>query len=572
MGHWPKVVILLFALPLASASILRQNSTRSQSLRAQHTLSTHIPNLLVLLGQSSGPSCQCTFDDVCTCEGALKFMDCVKKACNSGECQCMEKDGTNHFLESCSAMGDECAGIGLKCTPEQATCKGADLDLHSKVKGHAVDKKAIENAADEETAPAQAQVKDPKKYVLHSKYKATVKNMHSHSHRVFAQGIIVTVVVLCVTIAMASSANALVSSCTWGIIDFVIATFLAVAWFIVVIHSLDFFQLVGLWKVAIHMAVSVVFLFASVLISWSMRNNDTTLSTFQGIFTPMVMWCNAGFVETVQKYFKDSELYIFLFLIVLAVWYGALALFFHYLISKATKKGWGDDTSDVMAGGSLAAGFVLWCHMMVTGTFHSIEGPHTNPPTLTQVALLNGLSVFFIALSLFMLPVLSRKSKQYKDANVGSNNYWKLRMCGTGTHFVSVLPRFSFILSLGHLILSHSGYTQGSIGAQLTLALVSTGVGMLMIFLCAYVPFLKRDTEIAAQLRGLLVGLGGLMVGVAWSGLLDNSINMMIKGSGYAHPFPVKLGITAFLTAFILPVYFWYLKPTIMSKGAPNFA
>jgi hypothetical protein len=373
--------------------------------------------------------------------------------------------------------------------------------------------------------------------------------------------------VLSVTIAMVSSANALVSKNTWGVIDFVVVTFLAVSWFIVVIHSLDFFKLTGWWKIAAHCGVSMLFLFLALLGSWSLRKQEVGGAVFAGIFTPMVMWCNAGFVETVQKHFKDSSLYVFLFLIALVGWYALVALFFHFVVSKATERGWGDDLQAAMAGGALAGGFVLWCHMMITGTYHTIEAPRAAAPPLMTVVILNALSVFYIALSLICLPVLSRKSKSYIDAAVGSSGYWKLRMCSIAKAFVSWLPYFSFVLSLAHLVLEHTGYSSGSISAQLCLALTSTAIGILLIYLCAYVPFLKRDTEIAQQLSAMLVGLGGFMVGVAWSNLLDNSINMMIKGRGYAHPFPVKLGITAFLSAFIFPVYCWYLKPLIMQKG-----
>jgi len=475
----------------------------------------------------------------------------------------MEQDGTNHFLESCSALADECTGIGLKCNAAQATC-GTDTAVawHSKVKPQTA---KLEEASVAKAAPAEV---DPKKYVLHEKFKATVKQMHSESHRVFAQGIIVTIMVLSVTVAMASSANPLISQNTWSIIDLVVATFLAVAWFIVVIHGLDFFLLTGLRKVALHAAVSVLFLFIYIGTNWMLRNNDTNRAIFDAIFTPMVMWCSAGFVETTQKYFKDgSALHMGLFLIVLAVWFIVLILFCHYVVKRFTKQGSGDNTENLMAGFALVGGFILWCHMMITGTYHSIEAPRKSPPSLPQVAILNAFSLFVLLFAVLMLPVLTRKSKQYQDATVGSSSYWKFRMCGIATQFVTFMPGFSFILSIGHLVLEHTGYPAGSITAQLILAVVNTAVGIFMIYLCAYVPFLSRGTEIATQLAGLLLGVAGLSIGLAWSSVLDNSISMMIKGSGYAHPFLVKLEITAFLSAFVFPVYCWYLKPLIMSKS-----
>jgi len=321
-------------------------------------------------------------------------------------------------------------------------------------------------------------------------------------------------------------------------------------------------------KVALHAAVSVLFLFIYMATSWILRENETNVAVFDAIFTPMCMWCSAGFVETAQKYCKDGgAVQMGLFLIVLAVWFMALLLLAHFVLKKATRQGWGDTTENHMAGFALAGGFILWCHMMITGTYHSIEAPRKSPPSLPQVAMLNAFSLFVLVFAILMLPVLNRKSKQYQDATVGSSSYWKFRMCGIATQFVTFMPGFSFILSLGHLVLEHTGYPAGSISAQLILAVVNTAVGIVMIFLCAYVPFLNRGTEIATQLSGLLVGVAGLSIGLAWSSVLDNSISMMIKGSGYAHPFLVKLEITAFLSAFVFPVYCWYLKPLIIAKS-----
>lgn len=554
MGHWRNAVIFMFALPLASA---RQNHTHR--LRAQ-SLSVTMPSFLVQLGQQ-GPSCQCTFDDQCSCEGALKFMECVKNACSSDACQCLDEYGTNHFLQSCSQMADECAGTGLKCTQEKATCKD---------KGVAWDSK-IEQAAVKESGPVEEEAAevDPKKYVLHTKYKATVRQMRSHGHRMFAQGIIVTLMMLSVTIPLLSSSNALIVQNTWSIIDAVVVTFLAVAWFIVVHHSLDYFHLKGMEAIFVHMAVSVLFLLASAMISWNLRNNVVNVSIFKGIFGPMVMWCNAGFVETVQKQFNHSSWLVLLVLGGLAIYYAVLGLTFHYVVAGfATTKGYGDDTENHMAAGALACGVVLWCHMVISGSYQTLEGPHDSPTSFVRTMMLNGLGICFIALSFICLPVLSRVGRNLKEANVGSKNYWKRRLVEVGVDFVKTLPCFFTMMSLAHLILNHMGYMNGSVSARLVLALTSTAIGGLMIALCSYAPFLKRDTDRARELSGLLLGVGGFITSVAWSGLLDNSINMMVEGEGYAHPFVAKLGITGFVTAFVFPVYCLYLKPLIISKSS----
>jgi len=491
----------------------------------------------------------------------------------------MEKDGTNHFLESCSAMADECPGLGLKCMQAQATCSDSGVAWHSKVKHHAVTDTeghpaVAQGLEDTEKVgpelPAKAAEKipadyTPKKYVLHTKYHAAVRALASYSHRVFVQGIIITLVVLSMTIALATNANDHVASHTWSVIDAVVANFFAFSWFVIVIHGLEYFHLSAVQKVVTHLVVSVLLLLASMLITWRSRSSEVSVDVFNGIFPLLVMWCNAGFVETTQKIWMDSVLYVLLTLILLVVWYALLGLLVHYGFAKvATTKGWGDETENLTTGGSLACGVVLYCHMAISGSFHSIEGPHIHPPSLMTVVYLNLLGLGFILVSMIVIPVLSRKNSSFANCTVGSNGYWKSRMCGIGMWFVKLLPCFSFALSLAHLVLGHTGYLHGSIGARLLFCCSCIVMAILMIALCSYVPFLKRDSAIAKQLSSSLLCLGGFMVGVAWSGLLDNSINMMAKGQGYGDPFLIKLAITGVLTVATFPVYCWYLKPVIM--------
>jgi len=561
------LVLLLGIMPFASA---RQNMTHLR--RNSMSLTVSVPRLLVLLGHQRD-SCQCTFDDTCSCKGALKFMDCIKKSCNSGDCRCIDKSGENHFLEACSSMSSECSGIGLKCTAKEATCNDNGVAWHEKLKEHAVEdsgagkeKAKTKEPAKEPEKKVEKKVPDPKKYVMHTKYKSKVKELHSEGHRVFAQGILCTVLVLSITIAMASSPNALIAKSTWSIIDFVVVTFLALAWFIVVTYGLDYYKLAGLARILVHMTISVVFLLISSLVSFQLNKSGRTTgaSIFNGIFTPMVMFCNYGFVETLHKErvvpwpFGDQS-YVFFVMVDLMVWYTLLALFFYHVVSRLTQKGWNDDTENHMAGGALAGAFVLWLHMVISGSYQTLADPHRHPPSFGETVFMNFLSVVFLVAAVALTPVIKKLKSRFVEPN--TPQYAKARVCDVLSQFLSFLPRFSFVMALAHLIVDNMGYSDGAVAARLHLALASTAIGVLLIILCAKVPFFQKP-----ELNTLLVSLGGFMIGVAWSGLLDNSINMMVKGEGYAHPFPVKLGITAFLTLFIFPVYVYHLKPLIDSK------
>lgn len=578
----------MFALPSShyGAELRRGRQNATQHLRAHH-VNRGKPSLLVLLGEPL-PSCQCTFDDLCTCQGALRFMDCVKAACNSGSCQCTETDGTNHFLESCSAMADECPGIGLKCMQEQATCNGDGVAWHSKVKQHAVNAEAPEDGwkwkrfepHHEVDKGAQAE-RVPEKYVLHAKYTSTMRALRSNTHRVFAQGVIITLVVLGMTIALATNANDHVANNTRSVINYVVVTFLGFFWFVTTIDFFDYFKFSGVQKVCTYLVFTVLLLLASLLTSWRLRSNDGNVDIFNSIFPVLVMWCNAGFVEAAEKQSMGSihlpkhwmgmthlpVVDVLLVLILLMVWYAVLTLLVHCVFQRyATTKGWGHEQENLIAGGALACGIALWCHMAISGSYHTLEGLHHDSPPLLVVAIQILLTLCFLAVAMRLLPILSRKSNSFASCSIGSNGYWKSRVCGVAQCLLKFLPCFSLMLSLGQLLLGDKGYFHSSVGARLLLLLASIAIAVLMITLCTLVPALRRNSDTSKEMSDLLLCLAGFLVGTAWSGLLDNSINMMAKGKGYQDGFHVKLAITGFLTAFIFPVYCYFLKPLIMNK------
>jgi len=598
-------VILMLALPCSHASFFATQHAK-QHLRAHH-VNLGKPSLLVLLGEQR-PSCQCSFDDQCTCQGALRFMDCVKASCNSGDCQCIQTDGTNHFLESCSSMTDECPGIGLKCMPEQATCNDAGVAWHPKVKQDAVNAEAPEDSWKWKTftprhegdgvsempegdgVEAPPSVRDaervPEKYVLHAKYTATMRALRSNTHRVFAQGVIITLVVLGMTIALATSANDHVATNTRSVINYVVVTFLGFFWLVTTITLFDYFKFSGVQEVCAYLVFTVLLLLASLLTSWRLRSNDGNVDIFNSIFPVLVMWCNGGLVETALKHSIGTihipkELLghkthlpahlpvvdVLVVLIVLMIWYAVLTLLVHLVFQRyATTKGWGHEQENLITGGALAYGIVLWCHMAISGSYNSLEGLHHNSVPSLTVGIQILLALCFLAVSLRLLPIISKKSNSFASCSIGSNGYWKSRVCGVTQCLLKFLPCFSLMLSLGQLLLGDKGYFHNSVGARLLLLLASIAIAILMITICTLVPLLRRNSDVSNEMRGLLLCLAGFLVGTAWSGLLDNSINMMGKGKGYQDAFHVKLALTGFLTAFIFPVYCYFLKPLLMNK------
>jgi hypothetical protein len=398
-------------------------------------------------------------------------------------------------------------------------------------------------------------------------YHAKVKKLHSHEHHIFAKGTITAILVLCLTVCLASAKDNMISSNTWSTIDAVVTTFLSLAWYYVTMHALDFYHYKGLEKLYAHLTIATILLLASSLISWFMQKMASTdkdadmsrsVNIFNNIFDPIVAWCNAGAVSTAQQLAKPSEIGVLAMTGAMVLFYIVLGVVWYFVIGAITKKGWSEGTISNLTGSALAAGIVLWVHMLLVGNYQTVEDPHPKAPNMDKTLVLNCFGLLYVVLACLITKPVNR---ELANTDKGKQ-YVKYRTLTVLNVFVGWLPYYSCVCSLGHLIIDNWGYQEGAIEARLLMALVTTFLGFGLIILCAKVKAIREDTVIT----GILVGLGGFMVGAAWSGLLNNSINQMVKG--YKHPFVTKLEVISFLTVCILPTYFYYLKPLIDEKTA----
>eukprot|EP00929_Paragymnodinium_shiwhaense_P067334 TRINITY_DN338_c0_g4_i2.p1 TRINITY_DN338_c0_g4~~TRINITY_DN338_c0_g4_i2.p1 ORF type:complete len:684 (-),score=133.15 TRINITY_DN338_c0_g4_i2:128-2179(-) len=76
---------------------------------------------------AKGKECSCTFQNTCSCQGSVAFMQCIADACASNRCDC----DNFHFTNACQQMSSLCPSTGLQCMEGNATClshsKGAQL-------------------------------------------------------------------------------------------------------------------------------------------------------------------------------------------------------------------------------------------------------------------------------------------------------------------------------------------------------------------------------------------------------------------------------------------------------------
>jgi len=89
-------------------------------------------------------SCECNFQDMCTCESALAHLDCISKTCAKQECDCPAVQ----FSQSCGQMASVCKPmLDISCTPKQAVCDGKFYQLASSLIGLSIDIEKLDNDA-----------------------------------------------------------------------------------------------------------------------------------------------------------------------------------------------------------------------------------------------------------------------------------------------------------------------------------------------------------------------------------------------------------------------------------------
>jgi len=116
---------LLLALFVASARDIVASGHRLRSHRAAPALNSingssvpieepRVPSAL----ENVGTPKKCRFRDVCDCNAAMEFMDCVSGACHGGRHDCHELE----YHRACVGMARTCQGLDFECSNRRAVC------------------------------------------------------------------------------------------------------------------------------------------------------------------------------------------------------------------------------------------------------------------------------------------------------------------------------------------------------------------------------------------------------------------------------------------------------------------
>jgi len=89
-------------------------------------------------------------DDVCSCENAMKVLQCVTHGCSSGGCNCNNRT----LVDACDELSDKCDNLQFTCSARKASC-----DSHVEIEGLPPVKKTqntSKNATKNETAKMES--------------------------------------------------------------------------------------------------------------------------------------------------------------------------------------------------------------------------------------------------------------------------------------------------------------------------------------------------------------------------------------------------------------------------------
>merc|ERR1719387_425750 len=91
------------------------------------TLKNSVTNMRFL---GAGDQCECEYTATCSCQSAMKFMECVSKSCASGKCNC-PADG---YQSSCQTLADACGKLDFKCTAGKTECVNNAIEVDEEKK------------------------------------------------------------------------------------------------------------------------------------------------------------------------------------------------------------------------------------------------------------------------------------------------------------------------------------------------------------------------------------------------------------------------------------------------------
>lgn len=490
--------------------------------------------------------CQCVFDGICSCESAMHVLGCMEKACSSGDCQCVDANGVNHSSRSCTAIANECPGIGLTCALEQTTCAVKDIAAPVRHTAAVYHVKTVNGEFGRAVVPVE-------------KFEAMKVKLEGQEHRSFAQVVITIFVVFMVGFAMASSRNQAIAKHTWASVDGVVPHFIAVSWHFLLAHFIAILLLEKPIDAIAHVVLVFIAMVVSCFSTHSLKNKPAELEGFRSICNALLMWVNAGAVQSVQSNFQSSYVQVLLSLVGMTALY---AIIVFALDAIKPSREWNDGVENSATAGMFTAGLVLWMHMLLTGEYRTIKSSHPTVPGSFETDMLIVHSIALFVAAVVLTPPLQNLKKK-------ASGYWLLRVYDILLSVVGLLPYFGAALTLPHVFVVKMGFVSGDTITLLAVAIVSSLFAVLLICICTFSSFLNDKTnEHGAALIDILIGFGSFLMGMGWSSLLDNSVTAMSKAEGDQNPFTTKLVVTVLLTMIILPIYILSMKPVIMSKGS----
>lgn len=377
---------------------------------------------------------------------------------------------------------------------------------------------------------------------------------------ILAASMMGTIILLSISFTMAQASNAKIRGNTLFVIDQVTAIFIAVLWFQFFDSLLDFHGIDGWHKCVAIALYTLAMLGVAVALAYVLRKSSVALAIVCGCLAHLISFASMNAGRTMQTHVFVAAIYspamALLSLVCLVVLLALVGLGIWHLKGALGARGeeeFMDQTDDLENDvGAMAAAFCfsLLVRFVLTG-HHPSGGEVRMRHTSTQRSLMLAYGLVSLLAGAAGLVFLSR---------VRSACYPVKRLVMFANAFLSMNVAWAWLL-WGEWEFYETQYHGDPIFGKLIFALVASLAAAGLTGAISYLPWGTGSVGVKSEEKVALVALG-LVVAWSWESCFDNAVEALTEES--MHPAPMKFATAAVLSAFLLPVYMWHLKPLVI--------
>lgn len=411
----------------------------------------------------------------------------------------------------------------------------------------------------------------------------SAEEMRVRGHRLVGLLMVTVFLAFLALFTMARSGHKVMMKNAWSVFDSTNVTIIGVTLFTVITDVIQNFEALGaylnkdgtvsptfmaVYNVSLYGTYSTAVFFAAVFGAWKFKDSSKNLAIFNAVIYWVVILAKGGALKQAQLQLGDGCPYRTTLWTLFGLSCVSVIVVILHLVKPIPR--WWDATENGVVGGSVAAAICSAVSIVIDIVLERIHG---EVPVWEKTTVNNVFGILTVLLLIFATSPLSRLQKRYEGAEAREHSkYWKGRCCDVLVSVVGVLPYFAITNSLGNTISTQLGVESSTAIAKIINTMANTALGAACIIVCTFTPYLQSGEEHANLLSDFLQGFGGYVAGYTWSTLITTAGTAILDKSMFhpgINPIFVRWSQTAFcwfLLLVHLPVYIFYIKPTVDEK------